>query len=220
MNNFVVFDFETDSADPYTCNPVEIAAMVIDPYNLELIESSIFHSNIKPEGLDTEGYLTDEKLQTIKWHCKNRGCSQDELLDIWRNAPPQKNVWTNFVQHINKYNPGKTQSNAPVACGMNIRNFDLIISNKLNEKYKITKLFNYEVVDLRDMFFYSLVWEQDIKSRSLDNMRKFFGMSNANSHTALQDVRDEASLIIRYLNFFKNTYHRTPNPYKGCMKTT
>ena len=38
MNNrwIIVFDWETDSPDPDTCNPVELAAVPVDPRTLEL----------------------------------------------------------------------------------------------------------------------------------------------------------------------------------------
>lgn len=219
MNYFVVFDFETDGVNPETCQPVQLACIFIDPYNLEIVEGSEFCSYMKPIGIDTDDYLTDDVRKTVQWHSNNMNCSVEEVLEIWKNAPLQKNVWENFVQHINKYNPKKAQYSAPVAAGMNIRNFDLIIAKRLNEQYKVKKLFSYEVVDLRELFFYSLVWDTGLRSRSMDKMRDYFGLKHVNSHDALQDVKDEAIFVCRYLQFFKNTFNRQPNPYKGCMKT-
>ena len=38
MNNrwIIVFDWETDSPNPDTCNPVELAAVPVDPRTLEI----------------------------------------------------------------------------------------------------------------------------------------------------------------------------------------
>ena len=38
MNNrcIIVFDWQTDSPDPHTCNPVELAAIPIEPRTLEI----------------------------------------------------------------------------------------------------------------------------------------------------------------------------------------
>jgi len=218
MNYFVVFDFETDGVDPNICQPVQIAAILVDPYNLEPIDSSVFCSDMKPEGIDNEEYFTDKINNTIKWHSENQGVKPEDIIKRWKESPPQKMVWKNFVQHINKYNKKKTQTGTPVACGMNIRNFDLPIANRLNKLYNVSRLFNYEVVDLRDLFFYSLLWDVEVNSRSLDNMRKYFGLSNKNAHDALQDVRDETAFITRYLKYFKNVFNKG-NPYKGCMKS-
>ena len=34
----MVFDWETDGVDPYSCNPVELAAVPVDPRTLEVKE--------------------------------------------------------------------------------------------------------------------------------------------------------------------------------------
>jgi DNA polymerase III epsilon subunit-like protein len=217
MNYFIVFDFETDGTDPETCQPVQVASVAIDPFNLEVVDGSEFCSDMKPIGIDKDEYFTDSVNKTIAWHAGIAKTTKEDVIKRWKSAPAQKLVWKNFVQHINKYNKNKAQYSAPVPCGMNIRNFDLPIVRRLNSTYKVSRLFNYEVVDLRDLFFYSLVWDNEVRSRSMDNMRKYFGMSNAGAHDALQDVKDTSVFIIRYLKFFKNVFNRGENPYKGCM---
>ena len=220
MNPFIVFDFETDGVDPYVCQPVQLACLTIDPNSLQIIESSKFCSDMKPEGIDDiDEYLGNTKrMDTIKWHSKIQKCSVEDVIERWRNATPQSTVWKNFVQHVNKYNSKGRTTTAPVACGMNIKNFDLPIANRLNSKYKVNKLFNYKSIDLMDIFYQTLVWDSEIKSFSMDNMRKYFGMEDTGAHDALVDVEDTAQFIIRYLQFFKNTFNRQPNPYKGCMR--
>ena len=215
-----MFDFETDSTDPETCNPVQVACLAIDPYTLEMVPGSEFCSDMRPPNIDDEDYGKDAKTDsTIKWHMKTQGKTREEILERWRAAPLEKDVWKNFVQHVNKYNVKRSQKAAPVACGVNIINFDLVIADQLTQKYKTGRLFNYEVVDLRHLFFMSIAcWDQDVNSISMDNMRKYFAQEVTNSHDALQDVIDEAEFVVRYLRFFKNTFERKNNPYKGCMK--
>ncbi len=199
-----VYDFETDLPTPDTCNIVEVACVIIDPFTLEVVAGSEFSSNVRPEGIDDlETYLTDDRLKTIAWHCKLRGCTQEELLTKWKESPLLEVVWPQFVQHVEKYNKGKTQYDAPIASGINIVNFDLIISNRLNEKFKIKRLFNHEIIDLRHIAHMLLVWDSSLKSRSMDSLREYFGMPKSAAHTALADVRDEAMVISRMLRYFK-----------------
>jgi len=216
MNYFLVFDFETDGKDPNYCNPVQLASICIDPYNLEPIESSIFCSYMKPIDIDNEKYFTEERMKTIEWHAKVRETTSEEIIKTWKNAPSIENVWKNFSNHVNRYNPKKTQYNAPYAAGMNIKNFDLIIAARLNEKYKITTMFNYEYTDIRDWAFHALIWDTELKSKTMDSLRKYLGLANHNAHDALQDVKDEAAVISRYLKHYKNLFNK--NKYKGSMK--
>ena len=222
MNYFIVFDFETDGVDAETCNPVQVACMTIDPYTLELVPGSEFCSDMKPNGIDDlDTFLADEKrMRTIGFHATNGKCSIDNVVKRWQESPSPETVWKNFSQHVNKYNPKKTQKGAPIACGANIVKFDLIIAKRLNEQYKIGRMFSYDTrtVDLTPLFFHTLLWDNEVSSYSMDNMRKYFGQKNTNSHDALQDVKDEAEFVIRYLKFFKNVFEKGNNPYKGCMK--
>ena len=217
MNYFIVFDFETDGVNPEVCNPVQLAAVPIDPYNLEILEDSAFVSDMRPDGIDEEDFLKDNKrVDTIKWHAKNQKCTFEEVIERWKKAPAKELVWKNFSQYINKYNNKKTQGNAPYAAGMNIKNFDLKIAERLNEEYGIKRMFNYEYTDIRDWAFHALIWDNDLKRRNMDTLRKYLGLSMDNAHDALQDVIQEAQVISRYLSFYKNMFDKIR--YKGCMK--
>ena len=46
-NKICVFDFETDGSDPKECSPVQIAAVIVDPINLEIVPNSEFNINFK-----------------------------------------------------------------------------------------------------------------------------------------------------------------------------
>ena len=218
MNYFMVYDFETDGVDPHTCQPVQIACKAIDPYSLTWVEGSEFCSDMRPEGIDDESYFTESVDKTIKWHTGVQRKSYDEVVARWKDAPDRKQVWKNFVQHVNKYNPKKSQGAAPYACGMNIKRFDNIIADRLNQECRVKRLFNYEMVDLRDLFFCSLIWDDSVRSRTMERMKEYFGLPTDNRHDALGDVEEEGQFVMRYLKFFKNTFDRNPNPYKNCMK--
>jgi len=137
-------------------------------------------------------------------------------VPLWQKNEGNDSLLPSII-NTDKYNPKKSQWNAPYPCGMNINNFDMIILKTLNERYNISKLFNYETFDLRERLFTSLIWDTSLKSRSMDNIRKHFGMSSENAHDALQDVKDTAKIIQRFLKHDKNLFDRTR--YKGCMES-
>lgn len=209
MRHFCVFDFETDSANPENANPVEIACKMVDPYTLEPIVGSEFSNFARPEGIDDlQTYLIEDRLKTIKWHCDLHKCSQEQLLDKWRAYPTINVVWDLFHKHIKKYNRDNTQWEAPVPCGMNIRNFDLVIAKRFNTKFDIKIMFNHEVVDIRDLGFYWLQWDTSLRSRSFDNLRKYFGLEGTNAHTALADVNEELVIVCKFLKMHKHLYSK------------
>ena len=47
-----VFDLETDGSNPDVCSPVQIAAVIIDPWRLEIIKDSEFNIQLKPSALE------------------------------------------------------------------------------------------------------------------------------------------------------------------------
>ena len=217
MKYFCVFDFETDGVDTEVCNPVQVACAMIDPYNLNIVEGSKFCSDMRPLGINNlDTYLTPEREKTIKFHCMHRKCTKDELLEQWTNAPATHVVWKQFCSHVNIYNKDDRQFTAPIPCGANIRNFDLPIVNRLNKKYNVGKLFNYEVVDIRELAFYWLSWDTSLHSRSMDNLRKYFGISDINAHDAWKDVEDSAEIISRFLKLHKKLF--ADIKFKGAFK--
>lgn len=217
LNPICSYDFETDGTNPNICEPVEVACIFIDNYTLEIIPSSIFASGMKPPGIDNDEYFTDDKMSTIRWHAKLRKCSEQDIITKWKSYPPQETVWGLFVDHVNKYNKKGQQFTAPISAGMNIRNFDNIITNRLNDKYNIPRLFNHEVIDIRDIAYYTLIWDTSLNSRSMDSLRQYFGMEESEAHTAEADVKDAAKIIARYLNYFKSGFRK--DKFRNCFKT-
>jgi len=211
MNHFCVFDFETDMLDTSKCGISQMACVMIDPYNLEIISGSEFFSKVRPVDIDKPDYLCSERQKTINWHCRERNIDQQTLLKEWRDSPSEDVVWPQFVNHVGLYNKDarKAKKFAPIPAGINIINFDLPIANRLNTTYKISKLFyDYEPMDLRFLANIWLRWDTSLSSRSMDTLRKYFSMQTANAHNALVDVRQEAILISKFLKLHKELFKK------------
>lgn len=222
-NTIIMYDFETGSRNPHTTQPVQLAAVAIEPRNLEIIPGSEFNSLIQPI-LDKE---QQEKLGI--------GNIEQEALDVngktleeLAKAPPAKIVWGNFVKYCENYNITGKQWDAPILSGFNNRGFDDIILNRLaaqygpfDKEYRKCSLF-HPVVNLD---LYQILWpwfESNYEigwSLSMDNLRKFLGMSLENAHDALQDVKDQADILIRVLKLQRAMGKRvTWNPNKGTIR--
>jgi exonuclease I len=212
-NKICVFDMETDGSDPRVCSPVQIAAIMVDPINLEIIKGSEFNMNFKPEVIEeNENYVYTTDI--LDFHAKVRSCSKDDILNAWKQYPKQNQAWTMFVDYLDKYHTRttkKSQFSAPIAAGYNINRFDLVIVDRLSNKYKnINKegktdlFYPRDVLDVINLVYYWFESNNDVKSLSLDTIREYFGIDKTNAHDALKDVKDTANLMIRFLKL-----HRT-----------
>lgn len=212
-NKICVFDFETDGSDPTSCSPVQVAAVMIDPITLDIIDDSELNINFKPEVLEdnpTYKYETD----ILEFHAKIRGCSQEDILQSWHKYPKQEHAWNMFVNYLDKYHSRsskKSQFSAPIAAGYNINRFDLNIIDRLSRKYgnlnkeKRTNLFYpRDVIDAMNLMFYWFEHNNDLKSYTLDTVRDYFGISKIGAHDALKDVKDTAAIIIRFMKLHRN----------------
>lgn len=212
-NKICVFDFETDGSDPRVCSPVQIAAVMVDPIHLEIIDGSEFNIFFKPEVLENnENYKYETDI--LDFHSKVKGCSQDEILSSWQKYPKQELSWKLFVNYLDKYHTRsskKSQFSAPIAAGYNIYRFDLPIIDRLSNKYgninkedKSDIFFPRDVIDAMNLIFYWFEHNNDIKNFTLDNMRDYFGLSKDGAHDALKDVKDTANIIIRFMKLHRN----------------
>jgi len=212
-NKICVFDFETDGSDPSECSPVQIAAIMIDPLNLDIIPGSEFNINFRPEVLENnENYKYETDI--LDFHSKVKGCSQDEVLASWYKYPKQDHSWKLFTAYLDKYHSRatkKSQFSAPIAAGYNIHRFDLHIIDRLSKKYgnlnkeKRTDLFYpRDTIDDMQLMFYWFEHSSDLKSYSLDTVRDYLGISKDGAHDALKDVQDTAAIIIRFLKLHRN----------------
>ena len=212
-NKICVFDFETDGSNPNICSPVQIAAVIVDPIKLQLVPNSEFNIMLKPDKLEEDpafGYDND----ILGFHAKVRGCSQENILQGWRESMPQKQGWQMFIDYLDIHHcrtSKKSQFSAPLAAGYNINRFDLKIVQRLSSKYGNTNKENEsaifyprDVLDIMNLVYYWFYSVEDIKSLSLDNVRQYLGISGDNAHDALKDVKDCADILLRFLRLHKN----------------
>lgn len=232
MKNFIcVYDFETDGKDPNVCEPVQLAALMLNPHTLEVVDDSEFCTDMRPVDIDHEGYY-EKHLDTIQWHAKNYSTEKnpvtaDHIFEKWQNAPDQKSSWNKFVTYLLRYNMNqarRTKYDAPVRAGANIVGFDDIITTRLCGRYgQLTKdgepkIFHQrDYVELNQLCFYWFFAGHGPDSYSMDSLRDYFGIPQEGGHDALKDVRDEGWLISKILGLhrhfapkitFKDAYKR------------
>jgi len=205
--DYIVFDFETGSRNPRKTQPTQIAALALDGRNLKL--KGTFNSEIRPILDDKKAIemgfdpLEDEALRIT-------GKNREDLA----KAPMPKTVWKKFCNFVNQYNWKGTQFFAPIPAGFNIIGFDMIIIDRLCKAYgpydkerQQQKIFNkiYKV-DMMDNMFMWTEGDPAIKSISMDSLRDRMGLSKENAHDALQDVKDTANIMIKFMKTHRSVY--------------
>ena len=205
MNNqFCVLDLETDwnKPDNPKCNPVQVAAIILDYHTLEEIPNSKFNTGVCPPTIDDDNYY-DEHKDTIEWHCKLNSCSWNELREKWKSFPDEKSVWKSFEQYMNKYNSKKRFWTAPIPVGANIITFDLPIIERVNAKYGIKDMFYHrDAVNVQFLVWYHLHYLRDRpKDYKMDTLRSYFEIPNDDAHDALFDVRTTAAIFRRFFGW-------------------
>jgi len=225
FNKIVVYDFETDSPNPNICNPVQLAAIVVNPRTLEIIPDSEFRSYMRPPTIDENDYIEKHK-DTIEWHTKVNSCKVEDIIKLWKNAPLEKDVFNDFKEYLLRYHTRTSRKNkfsAPIRAGHNIIKFDNIIMQRLAERYHsldnegVMDLFNprdqIDALLLSFLFFENL---EDPKRYSMDELRSYLGMSSKGAHSANQDVLDTANLIIRFMRLSRRVAEKTT--FKNAFK--
>ena len=208
-----VFDFETDGKNPHECSPVQLACVMIDAIKLEIIKDSEFNINMRPDLLEKNiDHQYDNDI--LNFHANVRNCSPNDILEAWKGYPSQEQSWKQFINYLEKYHCRSTRKNefsAPIAAGYNIHRFDLVIVNRLSQKYKNTNKENYtnifhprDILDIMNLIFYWFEGIDKIKSYSLDSIRDYLGIDKSGAHDALKDVHDCANILIRFLKLHRN----------------
>ena len=207
IRDYLVFDFETGSRNPRKTQPTQNAALALDGRNFKL--KGTFNSEIRPVMDDEKAIemgfdpLEDEALRIT-------GKNREDLA----KAPLPKTVWKKVCDFVNQYNWMGTQFFAPIPAGFNIIGFDMIIVDRLCKAYgpydkerQQQKLFNkiYKV-DMMDNMFMWTEGDPSIKSISMDSLRDRMGLSKENAHDALQDVKDTANIMIKFMKTHRAVY--------------
>lgn len=214
---YICFDFETDSVDPYTCNPLQLGAIAIDSDKLEIIPNSTFSSWMRPDDFNRTTYY-DKNKSTLDWHCEKQNLTKDNLLSKIENSPPEKTVWEQFIQYLKQYHDRQNNQNffsSPIPAGFNIIAFDIPIIERLCTKYKNVQKDGGQAIfykrDIKDLLHIASLWLSplnELKSLSMDSIRDYLGITKIGGHDAKKDVEDTAKILIRFLNLHKNYAHR------------
>lgn len=203
-NYIVVFDFETGGLNTSTLEPVQIAAVALDPRTFE--EVDFFQSLMRPLDMNN---LQAEAM-------KVNGLKKEQLTV----APEQGVVWEQFCKWVKKFNrKGKGRSSLlplPIPAGKNIRKFDLPIAHRLCKTYGMVSdkgnpnIFNDRItIDLEDFLFHWFENSDELISYSMDEgVRPFFGLDTQPTHDALVDTRQTALLIVKYLKLYRDLLTR------------
>jgi DNA polymerase III epsilon subunit-like protein len=214
--DYLVYDFETTSANPYTTQPVQIAAVVVHGRKLEIKEGSEFQSLMKPE-------LNVKKCETLGIDPLEDGAVavHGKTEEMLKKAPTIKAVWKNFTDYVNQYNFKRTNWSAPVSVGYNIKGFDSIIVNRLcttapwnfgpvDNKRGEQDLFNrIHSIDMLDFMFALFENNKDVNSLSADNLvRGYMGYDKGTAHDAMSDVIMTAELFCRTMKMLRTTASR------------
>lgn len=210
-----VFDLETDGSNPDICSPVQIAAVMIDPYKLEMIKDSEFNITLKPEKLEQEPDYVYGDSDVLDFHAKVRGSSKEDILNSWKGYQKQEHGWNMFVSYLDMYHTRskgkKSCFSAPVAAGYNINRFDLRIVERLSHKFdnlnkegRSALFYPRDVIDIMNLVFYWFEGNNELKNYTLDNLRDYLGIDKVGSHDALKDVQDTANILIRFLRLHRN----------------
>lgn len=200
--DIIVFDFETTGRNPHKCQPTQIAAVAIHARKLELQPGGVFESKIRC-------IVDDEKAIKAGFDPV-----EEKALEVTRKTraeiskgPLPKTVWKKFGNFVNKYNYKGTSWYAPIAAGYNINSYDMPIVNRMckafdpwDDKKQEQKLFN--PIFTMDVMQHVYCWFEDnadVTGYGMDFMRDYFGMPKDNAHDALQDVKDTANILIKFL---------------------
>ena len=207
-NPYIVFDFETGSKYPETTQPIQLAAVLVDPIKLEIIEGSEFESLIQPVFDINE--------------CKKLNIApiEDEALNVNKKtitelekAPKLEHVWTNFTNHVKTFQKGKNNHwNAPIPVGYNIARFDLVIVDRLcktygpfDDKNAKQKIFHpiYYIDVMQSFVQWFSNWNQ-INSFSLSKLLEVTGVDGDGAHDAMVDVKNTANMFIRFSKLYRS----------------
>jgi DNA polymerase III epsilon subunit-like protein len=217
---------ETDGSNPDLCSPIQIAAVIVDPLKLEIVENSEFNISLKPELLEQNKEYDYSDSDILDFHAKVRSCSKADILGSWQNFQSQENGWKMFVSYLEMYH-AKTKGkkscfSAPIAAGYNINRFDLRIVERLSKKYdnlnkegRSSLFYPRDVVDVMNILFYWFEYNNELKNYTLDNLRDYLGISKEGAHDALKDVKDTANIMIRFLKLHRSLGNKVK--FKGSF---
>lgn len=198
-NNYIFWDTETSSAEPGTTQVLSLGAIAVNPRTLEVIPNSEFYSLVKPED---ESTVEKQALEKNKL----------KLEDL-KDAPTIDVVWKNFSTYVDNYKTEKGKWGKPVPGGFNIANFDMIISRRLNERFKVELWHPFLMFDVLSDYIRFTENDANVTSVSFDSVRKRMGMSAAGAHNSLQDSKDAAALALKFVKMYRTIKPKFENAF-------
>ena len=126
-NDFCLLDFETTGVNPYSCQPIQLAAVMIHGRKLEIYPNSLFNAYIQP--IWNEDECKKFNLTPMNSEITDKTSITEERLK--KDGLSIKSVWNEFSQYVNKYNHKKSKWGAPIKAGMNIDRYDSIIIDRI-----------------------------------------------------------------------------------------
>ncbi len=218
-NNFIVFDLETGGKNPRECPPIQIGAMAINPHTLGWIrdekgEPVFFNSMMRPDDMSK---VEDEALAVNK---KTR-----EEIEA---APCEEVVFKNFVSWTRQFNykGNNDQWSAPIACGFNILNFDMVIIERLAHKYgfinKENKQSIFHKIYFHDVMNLAAYWhhgQKDPSKYNLKSLAEYYGIDMNGAHDALFDVEVTGKILIKFFKLGQNPKLREKIKFKDSFKS-
>lgn len=224
-NYFCILDFETDHLKIDEINPVQLSSLIIDPLSLEIVPDSEFDSGIRPPSIDEPDYYEKHK-STIDFHCRIKQKTYQEVINEWKQNPPEDVVWKNFVEYLRKYHyktKTKNMFSSPIPVTENGTFFDLPIINKLCNKYgNVTPSGDQNIlcmknqVDLKMLYF---LWWENLEdgppSLSADNVYPWLGLDTSGRHDSLVDIRGAAKVFIKFMKYIRRISEQTK--FKGSF---
>ena len=204
--DIIVFDFETSGRNPNTCQPTQLAAIALDGRTLK--KKGEFNSYMRTlfDGEEVEAGYAPVEEGALKV-TRNPGETREDQIQKLATAPEQEGVWTKFVSFVGKYTWQGKPFFAPIPAGFNIINYDMPIVNRLCQKYgqwndsrgQQTVFDPIRKIDVMDNVYMWTENDPDIKSISMDSLRERMGMETSMAHDALQDVKDTANIMIKFM---------------------
>lgn len=191
-NTYIVFDFETGCTKTESTEVLQIAALAIHPRTLEVIPNSEFSCYLHPKSWD------NVQAEALKVNNITKEIIEKEGIQL-------KEGWKAFTDYLQSWNYKKNAWGAPIACGQNIRGFDLPIFNRICKEMNSPSnlFFSRNSIDILDLSFFWFENASEPAKYNLDTLRDFFGIARDGAHNAIVDVRHCAMIISRFLKFHR-----------------
>lgn len=210
-NSIICYDLETTDKNPYTCEPLEITAIVYDINSLLPKENGVFHSLIKPTNWSNVSEKALQKNKLTKEEVEDKGVDQKFFFD-------------QFIEFCKSFQRKDNKWEAMYSAGYNILNFDNIIMDQLCYKYGYTDKDNdpllFHPFHNFDLLCYIRAWFHncdELASYSLDGVRDYMSIPKEGSHRSTKDVEDTWKILSRFISFYRQLSPKKIPQFKGCF---